>query len=73
MAYILFQVFGRKDKSRRKEALESFSTEPEAVKRACALLAADVNAEFLVQDENGKVVTNDLEIRTRCPGVPISI
>jgi hypothetical protein len=64
MAYHLVRRFGPKDKSQFGK--EAFSTEPEAVIRACALLAVDDNAHFVIEDDKGNVVTNDLEIRDRC-------
>jgi hypothetical protein len=67
MAYNLIQRFGRKDKPQyRKEALGSFATEKEAVKMACVLLDADAGSNFLIEDDKGNVVINDIEIRQRC-------
>jgi hypothetical protein len=67
MAYNLIQRFGRKDKPQyRKEALGSFATEKEAVKMACVLLDADAGSNFLIEDDKGSVVINDIEIRQRC-------
>ena len=66
MAYHLLQRFGRKEPQYRKKALESFSTEPEAVRMACVLLFADDSADFLIENDKGNVVINDLEIRNRC-------
>jgi hypothetical protein len=64
MAYHLIHRFGPKDQPQfRKEA---FSTEPEAVIRACALYAAGERGDFVIEDDSGKIVTNDLEIRNRC-------
>jgi hypothetical protein len=66
MAYNLVQGFGRKDKPNyRKEALESFATQEEAVKRACILLDADGRADFLIEDDKGNVVVNEAELRVR--------
>ena len=45
---------------------EPFSTESEAVVRACAVLAAGKDGDFLVEDESGKIITNDIASRNRC-------
>jgi hypothetical protein len=62
MAYHLIHRFGPKDKPQYRK--ETFSTE--AVIRACAFLAAGDKGDFVVEDDQGKVVTNDLDIRNRC-------
>jgi hypothetical protein len=67
MAYHLVHRFGPKDKPQFRK--EPFSTEPEAVIRACALLAAGDSGDFLIEDDKGQVVTNDLDIRNRCEGL----
>ena len=67
MAYILVQRFSSKDKKKfRKEPLESFSTEKEAVRTACILLDTDGNTDFLIEDDKGNIVIDNLEIRRRC-------
>jgi hypothetical protein len=66
MPYYLVQRFGPKDKPQFRK--EEFSTEPEAVIKACALLAADGTQSFVVEDDAGNIVTNDREIRSRCKG-----
>jgi hypothetical protein len=45
---------------------EMFVTEPEAVIRACALIAQGGYANFMVIDGTGTVVTTDQQIRNRC-------
>jgi hypothetical protein len=45
---------------------QPFGTEPEAVIHACALIMANAEGDFLVEDDMGNVVTNDQEIRNRC-------
>jgi hypothetical protein len=64
MAFHLVHRFGPKDKPHYRS--ETFSTEPEAVIRACALLAAGDKGDFIIEDDKGQIVTNDLEIRNRC-------
>jgi hypothetical protein len=67
MAYNLVQMFYSKDRTKsRKEPLEAFSTLQEALKTACTLLATDNNANLLIEDDKGKVVINELEVRKRC-------
>jgi len=61
-AYLIYR-FGPKDKPQFRK--ESFSAEPKAVIRACSLLATGDSGHFLVEDDNGQVVTNDPDIRTR--------
>ena len=44
---------------------EPFLTELQAVMTACARLAAGDRGDFMVEDGEGKIVTDDLEIRRR--------
>lgn len=64
MSYHLIHRYGPKDKPQYRK--EAFSTEPEAVIKAGALLAAGDPGDFLVEDDRGRVVTNELDIRNRC-------
>lgn len=45
---------------------QEFGTEPEAVIQACALLAAGAKGDFSVEDDQGQIVTDNLEIQKRC-------
>ncbi len=45
---------------------QQFATEPEAVIQACALIAAGTKGDFIVEDDRGQIVTNNLEIQTQC-------
>jgi len=40
--------------------------EPEAVIKARALLAAGDPGDFVIEDDNGKIVLNDRDIRSIC-------
>jgi hypothetical protein len=51
---------------------QPFGTEPEAVIQACALIAAGTKGDFIVEDDQGQIVTNNFEIRNRCKAVPSS-
>ena len=64
MEYFLIHRFGPKDKPQFRK--EPFSTEPQAVIHACAILAAGDKGDFLVEDKKGRIVTNDAQIRARC-------
>jgi hypothetical protein len=64
MAYFLIHRFGPSDKPQFRK--EPFSTEPEAVIRACGQLAGGAAGEFVVENEKGETVANDVEIRSRC-------
>jgi hypothetical protein len=63
MPYYLIHRFGPKDKPQFRK--EEFSMEPEAVIKACALIAAGDCGDFVIDDDKGKIVTNDREIRDR--------
>ena len=45
---------------------QPFGTEPEAVIHACTLLMAGGQGEFVVENDKGDIVANDLDIRGRC-------
>jgi hypothetical protein len=64
MAYYLIHRFGPKDKPQFRK--EEFSMEPEAVTKAHALLAAGDRGEFVIEDDNGKIILNDQEVRDFC-------
>ena len=64
MAYFLIHRFGPEDKPQFRK--ESFLIEPEAVIRACALVATGDSGNFLIEDDNGQVVAVDPDIRNRC-------
>ncbi len=61
--YYLVHRFGREDKPQFRR--EPFSTESEAVMAACARLASGDRGAFVVEDADGKIVTDDLEIKHR--------
>jgi hypothetical protein len=64
MVYYLVHRFGPKDKPQFQK--EEFSTEPEAVIKARILLATDDREHFLIEDEKGKTVMTDRQIRSFC-------
>lgn len=43
-----------------------FSTEPEAVAAACALIAEGTGWDFEIINHENEIVANDVEIRNRC-------
>src|SRR5262249_35499227 len=61
--YYLVHRFG--EEGRPQFRREPFPTEPQAVITACARLAAGDHGHFLVEDADGKIVTDDLEIKHR--------
>jgi hypothetical protein len=61
--YYLVHRFGPEHKPQFRK--EPFLTEPQAVMTACARLAAGDRGDFMVEDGEGKIVTDDLEIRRR--------
>ena len=64
LGYYLILRFGR------AEALEysnqPFSTEHDAMARACSLIGAGDLGDFLIKDGANRVVADDAEIRGRC-------
>jgi hypothetical protein len=64
VAYHLIQRFGPNDKLQCRK--EIFSTEPEAVIKACACYAAGFKGHFVIEDDKGYIVANDQNIRNRC-------
>ena len=64
MSFFLIHRFNPKEPHQVRK--EPFQTEPEAVIRACALIMAQAEGDFVVEDDTGRVVTNDQEIRSRC-------
>ena len=64
MAYHLIHRFGSRDKPQFSRA--SFLKEPQAIMRAAEFLMAGDKGDFLIEDDAGNIVTNDLEIRQRC-------
>jgi hypothetical protein len=69
MAYHLIHRFGSKDSPQFSKT--SFLTEPQAVIRACTMLADGKGGDFLVEDDKGRIVTNDVDIRSRCTTTPM--
>jgi hypothetical protein len=61
--YYLVHRFGPEHKPQFRK--EPFLTELQAVMTACARLAAGDRGDFMVEDGEGKIVTDDLEIRRR--------
>jgi hypothetical protein len=45
---------------------QEFDREPEAVTKARVLVAADDRGEFVIEDEEGKIVLTDKQIRKLC-------
>jgi hypothetical protein len=68
MAYYLVHRFGPKDKSQFRK--EEFSTEPEAFIKACTLLAVGDRGDFVIEDDEGKSIMTDRQIRTYCKIMP---
>jgi hypothetical protein len=64
MAYYLVHRFGPKDKPKFQK--EEFSMEPEAVIKARSLLAADDRGYFVIEDDDGKIIMTDQQIRSYC-------
>ena len=63
MAYHLIHRFGPKDKPQFRK--ETFSTEPEAVIKACTYHAVGHQGHFVIEDDKGNIITNDQQIRNR--------
>jgi hypothetical protein len=70
MAYYLVHRFGLKNKPLFRK--EEFSMEPEAVSKAYSLLAADASGDFLIEDDNGKIIMTEQQIRNYCKTKKIS-
>ena len=64
MAFFLFYKHDRKEDQKVRRI--SFSTEPEAVINACAVIAQGTGWDFEVRDDFDEVVTTDSQIRDRC-------
>jgi hypothetical protein len=64
MAYHLIHRFGPRNQPQFRK--ETFRLEPLAVIRAAQYFAAGDKGDFLIEDNAGNIVTNDLEIRERC-------
>ena len=64
MAYHLVQRYGPKDRPLFRK--ESFTFEPLAVFRAAQYYMAGSNGEFLIEDDLGRIVADEFEIRQRC-------
>lgn len=64
MAYFLLYKYDRKENQKLRNI--SFSTEPEAVIRACAVIAEGTGWDFEIRNAKGEVVISDDEIRDRC-------
>ena len=64
MAYYLVHRFGRKSKPKSQK--EEFSMESEAVIKARSPLAADDGGDFAIEDDEGKIVMTDRQIRNYC-------
>jgi hypothetical protein len=66
MPYYLIQRFAAKGEQQPQYLKEIFSTEPAAVMRACSHYAAGFQGDFVIEDDDGNVITNDEDIRKRC-------
>ena len=64
MVYYLVHRFGSKDKPKFQK--EEFSLEPEAVIKARSLLATDDRGNFVIEDDDGKIIMTDQQIRNYC-------
>ena len=64
MAFHLIYRIGPSDKPQYRK--ETFSSEPEAVIRACTHYEAGFQGDFVIEDDKGNIVTNDLDIRNHC-------
>jgi hypothetical protein len=64
MAYRLVQRYGPKDHPLFRK--ESFSLEPLAVIRAAQYYTAGSNGDFRIEDDRGRIIADDREIRQRC-------
>jgi len=64
MSFFLIHRFNEKEP--HQVGRQPFQTEPKADIRACALIAAKAEGDFIVEDDKGNIVTNDQEIRNRC-------
>ena len=63
MSYYLVHTFGPHDMPERRR--ESFPTQAEALNKGFAHLAGGARGEFCVEDDDGRVVVNELQIRRR--------
>ena len=70
MAYYLVHRFGSKDEPKFQK--EEFTNEPEAVMKARSLLAAGDRGDFVIEDNDGKIIMNDQQIRNDCKRTKIS-
>jgi len=64
MAYLLVYHGDLQFESQRRT--ERFDTEPEAVIRACALIAQGGVHDFSIEDDSGLTVMAEADIRNRC-------
>jgi hypothetical protein len=64
MAYFLLYKYDLQEDQKVRKL--SFSTEPAAVIRACAVIAEGTGWDFEIQNDNDEVVATDSEIRDRC-------
>ena len=55
MVYYLVHRFGPTDKPQFRK--EEFSMEPEAISKACTMLAAGEVGDFVIEDDEGKIIT----------------
>lgn len=69
MAYYLVRRFGPKDKPKFQK--EEFSIEPEAVIKARRLLAVDDSGNFVIEDDEGKIIMTDQQLRNYCKKTPL--
>ena len=62
MLYYLVHRFGPGDELRFRK--EEFATVPEAIIKASNLFSE--GGDFVIEDDNGKIITNDQQIRNYC-------
>jgi hypothetical protein len=64
MAYHLVQRYGPIDRPLFRK--ESFLLEPLAVFRAAQYYMAGAKGGFVIEDDSGRIIANEREIRRRC-------
>jgi len=64
MTYFLLHRYDPKEQHKVRKV--PFSTEPEAVIGACALIAGGASGDFEIRNDKDEPVTTDEEIRERC-------
>jgi hypothetical protein len=71
MPYYLVQRFAAKGEQQPQYIKETFASEAAAVIRACSHYAVGFRGDFVIEDEDGNVITEDEDIRRRCTAARI--